>query len=315
MQTRCRSPHPRQRVGTLPAAMIPEDFNVSTGVQLALGAIALGAVVKVGWLRPGTLRKGPNRATGLKPVDLLVAFALLLAGGILAGSAQRMFVGTSPADVNGLSTLGRAGLTLLIQILGQGPLVVYVVVRAMGVPRGLREVGLRPRRPVWELGAAGLALLVGLPMLMGVGIVVALVSHWLHLTTPKMAHDLLPVLKQADSKLGLAALAATVVIVAPLLEETIFRGLVQSAILSWVGPSRRWTVVLVAAALFTSMHVGAGTFDAAKAGGVYWTALPTLFVLAMILGWLYERTGSLWPSMIVHGTFNLLNVLVVLYLL
>ena len=35
-----------------------------------------------------------------------------------------------------------------------------------------------------------------------------------------------------------------------------------------------------------------------------WHALPALFVLSLGLGWLYERTGSLWAVMLMHALFN-----------
>ena len=46
--------------------------------------------------------------------------------------------------------------------------------------------------------------------------------------------------------------------------------------------------------------------------GENWQVLPGLFVLALILGWLYERSGSLWPGIVVHIGFNALNVIMAL---
>jgi len=42
--------------------------------------------------------------------------------------------------------------------------------------------------------------------------------------------------------------------------------------------------------------------------GQAWQVLPSLFVLAVVLGWLYERTGSLLPSVLVHMGFNAINI-------
>jgi membrane protease YdiL (CAAX protease family) len=40
--------------------------------------------------------------------------------------------------------------------------------------------------------------------------------------------------------------------------------------------------------------------------------LPGLLVLGVVLGWLYERSGSLLPCVLVHAGFNALNIAMVL---
>ena len=64
----------------------------------------------------------------------------------------------------------------------------------------------------------------------------------------------------------------------------------------------RWLVVLSAAALFALIHLGPQ---------VAWQGLPVLFVLGIFLGWLYERTGSLWPGIVLHAGFNAINFVLV----
>ena len=101
--------------------------------------------------------------------------------------------------------------------------------------------------------------------------------------------------ERVPERTALMALLVSAVVVAPILEEMIFRGLVQSALRSLLGP---WATVIVASTLFAALHYGAAD----------WVTLPGLLVLALILGWLYERTGSLWPGIIAHAGFNLFNV-------
>jgi membrane protease YdiL (CAAX protease family) len=91
-------------------------------------------------------------------------------------------------------------------------------------------------------------------------------------------------------------------VLAPLFEEVIYRGLVQSAMLTHFGPAARWPIILAAALLFAAIHAGA----------VAWHVLPGLMVLGVLLGWLYERTGSLLAPVLVHMGFNLLNVVLAL---
>ena len=44
------------------------------------------------------------------------------------------------------------------------------------------------------------------------------------------------------------------------------------------------------------------------AGAARWRALPALFVLSIGFGWIYEKTGRLWASIVMHVLFNAVNV-------
>jgi hypothetical protein len=85
----------------------------------------------------------------------------------------------------------------------------------------------------------------------------------------------------------------TVVIVVPIAEEMIFRGLMLGGLLERY---RARAAVLVSAALFMAYHLN-----------------PYQFVIAMVFGvlsgWLYVSTRSLWPCMIGHGLTNLVPTL------
>ena len=79
------------------------------------------------------------------------------------------------------------------------------------------------------------------------------------------------------------------VIVAPLLEELLFRGLFQTMIRSII--LRPWTSILLSSVIFTAVH----------ADSSHW---PALFVLAICLGYAYEKTGSLLRPIFIHSIFN-----------
>jgi len=90
----------------------------------------------------------------------------------------------------------------------------------------------------------------------------------------------------------------TVVIVAPLFEEMLFRGLFQTIIRSFAaGP---WLSIMIGSALFAMVHNEPA----------HW---PALFVLAACLGYAYERSGSLLRPIFIHSLFNattIINVLI-----
>lgn len=79
-------------------------------------------------------------------------------------------------------------------------------------------------------------------------------------------------------------------ILAPLKEEVIFRGIFYPPLRGVYG---RGKGILFSASLFALLH-----FDVVR-------FLP-LFIGGVILTWLYEKTSSLWPSILAHGTWNVL---------
>ena len=86
------------------------------------------------------------------------------------------------------------------------------------------------------------------------------------------------------------------VIIAPVAEEFVFRGLIYSGLKKLGWPKCAW---LGASALFALIHFSAPIF------------LP-LFVLALALTWLYERTEGLLAPMVAHSLFNAANLMILL---
>lgn len=117
-----------------------------------------------------------------------------------------------------------------------------------------------------------------------------------------IAHSTLRLLIESPVDGWHIALSALAVIVAPLMEEVIYRGLVQSALVQAL--RLRWAAIVLTSAIFTLMHASA----------VEPHALVTLFVLSLAFGWVYERTGSLAAPITVHILFNLANFSLALYL-
>jgi membrane protease YdiL (CAAX protease family) len=93
-------------------------------------------------------------------------------------------------------------------------------------------------------------------------------------------------------------LVLMVVIVGPLVEELLFRGVLLSALL------QRWRTgwaVLISSLAFALVHLPGLQYQ--------WYALPELALLALVLAWLRLRSGSIWPGVVAHGVNNVLGVL------
>jgi membrane protease YdiL (CAAX protease family) len=87
---------------------------------------------------------------------------------------------------------------------------------------------------------------------------------------------------------GGLGMAIVIVVVAPLTEELLFRGLILRGLLQRYGTV---PAVLLSAFLFALVHVNPYQFASAITMGVF-------------LAWLFVRTRSLWPSIIAHALFN-----------
>jgi membrane protease YdiL (CAAX protease family) len=118
------------------------------------------------------------------------------------------------------------------------------------------------------------------------------------------AHEMLEVLGSSHKLWFQALIVVTAVVLAPIFEEILFRGLIQTLIgqgrtgiqtpENRPSVGRAWLAIFLSALLFASVHEP-------------WT-MPPIFVLALCLGYAYERTGNLWTSITMHALFNLVSV-------
>lgn len=95
----------------------------------------------------------------------------------------------------------------------------------------------------------------------------------------------------------LAAIA--IVILAPLIEETLFRGFLQTYIRRHLGPKQ---AIVITSVCFSLFHYASGQ----GLGNI--SIIISLFVLSLFLGFTYHKQGSLLASVFLHGLFNLVSV-------
>ena len=89
----------------------------------------------------------------------------------------------------------------------------------------------------------------------------------------------------------------------PITEELLFRGYVHAWLRRFVSPK---ITVLIGSLFFTAMHFSM------KQGWSNIELTCSLFVLSCSIGFLYEKYRSLWVSIGLHSSFNLLNVSLIL---
>jgi membrane protease YdiL (CAAX protease family) len=117
--------------------------------------------------------------------------------------------------------------------------------------------------------------------------------------TPDVAHATLEKLTQSPMDAWTILLMAGAVLGAPIVEELLFRGFVQSGLLR--ATARPWLSAVAAAGLFGLMHVGGET-------GMPWYAVVVVTTLGACMGIAYERTRDLATPIVMHILFNASNV-------
>ncbi len=155
--------------------------------------------------------------------------------------------------------------------------------------------GVRPARWPRALAAALLTLVIALPVVLGLQ----------QLSVATLEKIGWPPQEQTAVHLVLATkfwwtrayLGLFAVLIAPVAEEFIFRGVLYPFVKQQGFPKLAWIGVSL---LFALIHMDAATF------------LP-LFVLALALTWLYELTDALLAPITVHALFNAVNFAMLLW--
>lgn len=105
-----------------------------------------------------------------------------------------------------------------------------------------------------------------------------------------------PPMELIETPVGLAVFAVLAILVAPVAEETFFRGFMFPGIGRKYG---LWWGAVGSAALFAMVHFSLG-------------ALVPTFIAGLLLAWVYHRTGSIWACIGFHAVYNSLAVIALL---
>ena len=225
------------------------------------------------------------------PELTLVDMALLVAGGFVVISAVGVPLVAFPligALTAGLGSPRREAVSVVINygvMALPSLLILWRQVRSL--PRERAPLGgwMQWRvRPLFSaLRDAMTGWLMVTPVVMFTGwLLVRLVGD------PGGSNPLLELVLGSRDPLALGLLALTAVVLAPLFEETIFRGALLPVLATKLGPLPG---VLLSGLLFAMAHISVGE-------------LAPLTVLGVGLGLVRLRSGRLWPSVLMHGLWN-----------
>ena len=235
------------------------------------------------------------------PELTLVDMALLVAGGFVVISAVGVPLVAFPlvgALTAGLGSPRREAVSVVINygvMALPSLLILWRQLRALPQERaplgGWMQWRVRPLLSALRDALAGWLMVTPVVMLTG-WLLVRLVGD------PGGSNPLLELVLGSRDPLALALLALTAVVLAPLFEETIFRGALLPVLAMRLGP---FPGVLLSGLLFAMAHISVGE-------------LAPLTVLGVGLGLVRLRSGRLWPSVLMHGLWNAVTFLNLLLL-
>lgn len=162
---------------------------------------------------------------------------------------------------------------------------------------GLKELGIVfPVRLKW-FGTGFLYYCSAIPVLMILGMITKIIGDFFSIPLEPQAP--LKMLKQETSPFNLTLISIFVVVAAPFFEEIFFRGFVYPLMKKFLG--FRWAMIL-SSVLFAMLHFSFLAF------------LP-ITCIGLFLAYLYEKTGSLFSSIVFHCLNNLMAVLIVIFVM
>ncbi|HVT87266.1 MAG TPA: type II CAAX endopeptidase family protein [Tepidisphaeraceae bacterium] len=192
-------------------------------------------------------------------------------------------------------------------------IVVLAIVNELIRPHGLQHLGLTARKLPRGLLSGAITAIIVLPWMLVAALLTKLMWDLVGLEHPD-AHLLLRVMKDSDPSLR-RLIEFSAIALAPISEEMLFRGHLQTAMLYTLHRARslvagdspalpgskvRWQAIVITSLIFALVHQE------------LWL-MPPIFFLSVCLGYVYERTGSLWPGILLHSSFNALNVAMFIY--
>ena len=213
--------------------------------------------------------------------------SLLVAAGIVAGIAMFGF----GVSLRNLSQVSTSPARSIIAVLTQGLWSVFVMFYFFILVR------VRTQSPFWDtmgwhrLHFGGLTTSASALRCLGGGAMLAVLVSFAGRFLSEKGE--LPIEEMFHSRPTIILLMSFGILVAPLVEETMFRGFVYPMI------ARRFGIgagVIVTGVLFGAMHAG-------QLGGA-WGQIGLLMVVGILLTWVRARTGTVTASYFVHLGYN-----------
>jgi len=278
-------------------ATMPETEVAVEGVARLMGALFLAGCVIAGYMLLRAMAHPPpwRRRIGLlcsrpwQPVDIGLVLCVVAAGQLLAALAHM-------PDVTEGSWQYYAQFVLRTSIVfhGAAGAAVWILCVNRNI-NPLRAFGIRRGKAAREVAAGVVAYLAAFP-----AVTVAALLAGLLLSAMNEEQSFQPVVSmmaEPDQSIVVRVyLCLLAVVVAPVVEEVVFRGMALPVLTRYLGFPAAVSVVSM---VFALMH------------GHLWSLAP-LFAVAVAFSLGYTLTGSLRVPIVMHAVFNAVNLFHVL---
>jgi uncharacterized protein len=189
-------------------------------------------------------------------------------------------VGAALYDVRGSLSMEPRDLMGMIMVLGYG-IIFTALMHYKSLSYGaLFHASSASRRATMLIAFPAIALVLPLIFICMATLDAALVALF-PMTPPEQA-------MLAGLNGGSVTMIVAICVLAPVLEEMLFRGIILR---SFLGQYPKWAAILGSAGLFGFAHMNLYQYVGAVLIGV-------------LLGWLYERSRSLLPCIALHAAYN-----------
>ena len=253
-----------------------------------------GLIAAILFLNGSARRFASAENVPLEGSMLLSAFIVYLGSYIGFGGLIEVL-----SDFAGFSLAGNASSIWYVVLLILSAAAAYVlgmltlVGRARILSQDWRQIGYRTRNASSDALSGVVGFFSSLPFVFVAAIVAAMLNKTIfrHFPTPEQPFGAI-VSTGSFLEVLLVLIAASVV--APIIEETFFRGVLFTAFRTKLPV---WPSVLLTSAVFAIIHPLPGGF------------LP-IFTLACVLALLRERSGSVLPGIVCHSVYNTIVLVV-----
>ncbi len=214
-------------------------------------------------------------------MQLLCGFVVL---GIVVALDPKMLASLTGGGLDEAGLLTKFGLPLIVSVLLSG--LITLAMLWLHLRKGVRhqQIGLFARSRLSTMHT----------VVLGVGLMLAtMLISYLYSTYVVPGKELQGPVNALiggipKTPLNHVILFLTIAVVAPILEELLFRGYLQSALMHHMKP---WAAIAIASTVFGIIHFQP-------------LAFPMLAMLGAVFGYLYHKTGSLKVNMALHVINN-----------
>ena len=262
-------------------------------IEVAVLAIAAIAAITACWR--WRFLTVPSEASGRIPVDPPIGALAMLSIYVLGIICASVVSGVLPESTRSDPDWSRLILGVLANTFQCVGAIGFLVSRL--AVQGPRACATTPR--ALKEGAIGFIVVV--PLVFAVAAMLgALLPVFGLPKAPEVSHKTLEILRAKSDALFTWTTLAHVVVLVPLAEELLWRGLMQPSMRAVGLPPM--AAILATSALFAAIH----WTSIPDAGRV--TGLAMLVLLSTALGILRDRTGGVLAPALAHGLFNAMNV-------